>query len=156
MLIQCFLHTNNNSKGFIRTQTRVPEPLLTIFYTHDSHIHYSDYANTVTTIANSFCLFFKILPKCHLLYDILLESTRQEFLSCLSLTCKQFTHHVALFTMLLFALYYFFQCISILHQKKSSSYFQHQAQDWVGWLICEMNGRLIDLLHTKRFSKEVK
>lgn len=39
-------------------------------------------------IANSSCLSFKILPECHLPYDILPESTGLEFLSCPSLTCR--------------------------------------------------------------------
>lgn len=56
-------------------------------------------------IVNSSCISFKSLPEYHLFYEILPESTGQEFLSCPSLTCKQFTRDVTLLTMLLFALY---------------------------------------------------
>lgn len=47
-------------------------------------------------IVNSSCISFKILPEYHLFYEILPESSRQEFLSRPSLTCKHFTHAMML------------------------------------------------------------
>lgn len=92
---------------------------------------------------------FKILPEYHLSYEILSESTGQEFLSRPSLTFKQFTQDVTLLAMLCFALYqtFFFNVSKSFTNNRRLLIFLAPC---IGlcWFVCEMHGRTIDLLYT--------